>query len=354
MSAGLDCRVGLHLGALRLDAHLVARPGELVVLVGPNGAGKTTLLRVLAGLVALDSGRVTLDDVVLDEPGTNSFVPAERRGVGVVFQHGLLFEHLDVVANVAFGLRARGAGRRDARRSADAWLTRLGVGELARARPSQLSGGQAQRVALARALAFEPRLLLLDEPFSALDATTRVEIRRIIAAHLAGIAAPKILVTHDPIEALALADTVVVLEAGRVTQSGSPDDVRRAPRSRYVADLLGVNLLRGTLRDDTVALDTGTTFVVAARDVAHGPVIVTVHPRAILLSTQRPQTSARNSWPATIADLDDDGDRVRIRLAPPLDVVVEITTAARHALALAPGTPVWASCKATELVVQPA
>ena len=353
MSAGLDCRVALRRGRLHLVAQLAARPGELVVLAGPNGAGKTTLLRVLAGLEGVDSGRVTLDGTVFDDADSGVFVPAERRGIGVVFQHGVLFEHLDVTGNVAFGLRARGVGRRDARRLAAAWLTRLGLGELAHGRPSQLSGGQAQRVGLARALAFEPRLLLLDEPFSALDATTRVEIRRIIAAHLADVAAPKIVVTHDPIEALALADTIVVLEAGRVTQSGSPDELRRAPRSRYVADLFGVNLLRGSLRDGTVVLHNGPTLVVAASDVQRGPVIVTVHPRAITLSAQRPETSARNSWPSTVVDLDDEGDRVRVRLAPPLEVVVEITPAARYALALAPGSPVWVSCKATELTVQP-
>ncbi len=352
MSAALAAEVGVALDRFDLSASIGAAPGELVVLVGPNGAGKTTLLRALAGLVPIDRGRIVLGDAVLDDPAAGTFVPSDRRGIGVVFQDGLLFDHLDVADNIAFGLRARGVSRRDARARAREWMERLGLGGLDRVAPTELSGGQAQRVGLARALAFEPRLLLLDEPFAALDATTRVDVRQAIGRHLAGVDAPKLLVTHDPIEAMALGDRVVVLEAGRVTQTGTPDVIRAQPRSRYVGDLLGINLLRGVLQDGRVTVSDGAQLVVADGAAPDGPVIVTIHPHAITLHAAPPDGSARNRWAATVAALDDDGARVRVRLAGALPLVVEITRAARDALALSPGAAVWASCKATEIAVQ--
>ena len=182
----LACDVRVHLGTLDLDVRFGVTAGELVVLVGPNGAGKSTLLRVLAGLQAIDDGRVALNGAIVDEPETDTFVPAARRGVGVVFQDGVLFDHLTVVDNVAFGLRCRRVGSRAARRAANEWLSRFGLGEIAQLRPPQISGGQAQRVGLARALAYSPQLVLLDEPFAALDATTRVDVRRELQRHLQG------------------------------------------------------------------------------------------------------------------------------------------------------------------------
>ena len=174
----LDARLRLRLGRLDLDVELTAQPGELVVVVGPNGAGKTTALRCLAGLESLDGGHVRIDGECLDDPGAGAFVPPERRPIGVVFQEGRLFPHLDATANVAFGLRCRGVPRAEAHRRANEWLDRVGLASLGTSRTTALSGGQAQRVALARALAVEPRLLLLDEPLAALDATARVEVRR--------------------------------------------------------------------------------------------------------------------------------------------------------------------------------
>ncbi len=354
MSAtGLVCDVRVRLGTLDLDVSLRAAPGELIVLVGPNGAGKSTLLRSLAGLLPIDAGRIALDDTVLDDPGQGAFVPAARRSVGVVFQNGLLFDHLSVVENVAFGLRSRKTSAREARRVAAGWLTRLGFDADAGVRPGQLSGGQIQRVALARALAFEPRLLLLDEPFAALDATTRVEVRRELRRHLDSIDAPKILVTHDPVEALAMADRLVVLEHGHVVQQGTADDVRARPRSLYAADLVGIHLLRGTARDGVVTLSDGREIVAATDGALSGTVLVTIHPRAIALHSRRPEGAARNVWSATVADVDDDGDRVRVRLGEPVPLVVEITRGGRSALALEAGSPVWVSLKASEITVQP-
>jgi len=210
----LEARVGLRLGRLDLEVELAVGTGELVVLLGPNGAGKTTLLRALAGLVPLDRGRVVLDGAVLEDTAAGAWVPTERRPVGFVFQDYLLFPHLSALENVAFGLRARGLARAEARRRAAAWLDRVGLAAHAAARPRALSGGQAQRVALARAMVGEPRLLLLDEPLAALDAATRAEVRRDLRRHLASFGGTRLLVTHDPLEALALADRLVVLEGG--------------------------------------------------------------------------------------------------------------------------------------------
>jgi molybdate transport system ATP-binding protein len=350
--AGLDSNVRLRLGRLDLDVNLAVVPGELVVLVGPNGAGKSTLMRAIAGLHAIDSGRIELDGEVLDDPSAGRFVPARQRAIGVMFQDWLLFDHMTVVDNVAFGLRSRGTRRRDAHIAAMQWLERLGIAELAKLRPPQLSGGQSQRVALGRALAFEPRLLLLDEPFAALDATTRVEVRRDLRRHLATLDIPRVIVTHDPIDAITLADRIVVIEAGHVTQQGRPDEVRSRPRSSYVADLIGVNLLRGSLRDGVIELSENRHIAVVGDAVPAGPVTATIHPRAITIHGSQPAGSARNAWPTTIDDLDDEGDRIRVRVGPPVPLVVEITPSARRELSLRAGSPVWISFKATEVVVQ--
>ncbi len=348
----LDAQVRVELGRLALDVELTAAPGELVVVVGPNGAGKTTLLRALAGLQPLDAGRVSLDGAVLDDVGAGVLVPPERRPVGVVFQDGLLFPHLSALENVAFGLRSRGMARREARRRAGEWLDRVGLTGREQARPAELSGGQSQRVALARALAPHPRLLLLDEPLAALDATTRVEVRRELRRHLASYDGVRILVTHDPLEAAALATTMVVVEDGRVVQSGRPDDVRARPRSRYVADLVGVNLLRGQAAGHDVLLDTGARLTVAETPPP-GEVLAVVHPRAVSLHPARPGGSPRNVWEATARALDFEGERVRVRLDGPVPLVAEVTAAAVRDLGLTEGSRVWGSVKATEISVYP-
>jgi len=349
--AGLDVRAQVRVGTFDLDAAIAVEPGELLVLVGPNGAGKSTLLRAVMGLRAVDGGRITLAGETLDDPEADVFVPARRRAIGAVFQDRLLFEHLDVVENVAFGLRSRGTPRRAAREIAMQWLERFGLTALARSRPAQLSGGESQRVALARALAVEPRLLVLDEPFVGLDATTRVDVRRELRHHLAGVAAPRVLVTHDPIEALGLADRIVVLESGRVTQTGTPAEVAARPRSAYVADLLGVNLLHGTLRAATLELDGGHPVAVVNDDAITGPATAIITPRAVTVHTVRPQGSARNAWATTIADLDDQGERVRVRVGAPVPLSIDITPSARAELGLVPGAPVWISFKATDVAI---
>ena len=348
----LHAEIGLAVGALDLDLSLQIGPGEVVALIGPNGAGKTTAIRSLAGLQRLERGRIALDDTVWDDPSTGAFVQAERRAVGVVFQDLLLFPHLSVLDNVAFGPRARGVAKRAANTAAATWIDRVGLTDLAGARPADISGGQAQRVALARALVDDPQVLLLDEPLAALDAATRASVRRDLRGHLRDFDGATVLVTHDPLDALALADHVVVLEHGRATQRGTIAEVATRPRTPYVAELLGVNLLHGEGDGNRVTLPSGV--VVATGGPVAGPSLALIRPSSIALHLTRPATSARNLWRLTIVGFDLLGDRVRVRMAGQLDLVAEITPSALAELALIEGTEVWASAKATDIAAYPA
>jgi molybdate transport system ATP-binding protein len=347
----LAADVGVHLGSLDLRVALDAADGETVAVLGPNGAGKTTLLRALAGLQPLDDGWVRLDDVVLDGPATATYVVPERRSVGVVFQDYLLFPHLTVLENVAFGLRSRGTARAEARTRARGWLTRVGLDDRAAAKPAELSGGQQQRVALARALVTEPRLLLLDEPLAALDAGTRTELRRDLRAYLATCGGARVLVTHELLDAVALADRLIVLERGRVAQSGPVQEVASRPRSRYVADLVGLNLLHGRADGHQVVVDGGGTVVTA--DPVAGDVYVAIQPHAVSLHRARPEGSPRNVWRGRVRGVDLLGDRVRIHVDGAVPVVAEVTAGAVGDLGLHDGVDVWASVKATEVDVYP-
>jgi len=343
----LSAHIELRRGQLDLEVDLEVADGEVLALLGPNGAGKTTVLRALAGLDGIERGRIILDGEVLDDPGAATFAPPESRPIGVVFQDYLLFPHLSVVDNVAFGLRARGATKQTARSAAVEWVDRMGLGELAASRPGAISGGQAQRVALARALATAPRLLLLDEPLAALDAGTRSTVRRDLRHHLAEFDGATIVVSHDPLDALALADRVVIVEHGTVTQTGTISEVTTRPRTPYVAELIGVNLLRGVADEHQVALDGGGSVTIA--DGAQGPTLLLIRPHAVSLHRARPDTSARNQWRCTIGGFDLMGDHVRVRLTGEVDLVAEVTPAAVADLGLAEGSEVWASVKATEV-----
>jgi molybdate transport system ATP-binding protein len=269
----------------------------------------------------------------------------------VVFQDYLLFPHLTAIDNVAFGLRSRGVKRATARQRASVWLDRVGLGDYASARPDHLSGGQAQRVALARALITEPRLLLLDEPLAALDATTRASTRRDLRRHLADYDGVRVIVTHDPIEAAALADRLVVLEAGRVVQTGTSAEISAHPRSAYVADLVGVNLLRGRGQQDRVVVSAEAALTVAA--AVDGDLLAVIHPRAVSLHREAPEGSARNVWQGRVANVDRETDRVRVEVSGPIPIVAEITHGALDDLGLTGGSPVWVSVKATEIAVFP-
>ena len=350
MSLELDFR--LRRGMLRIDAKLTTSRDATLALVGPNGAGKSSVLSAIAGLVAIDEGRIALDGAKWDTGDRRTSLPPERRAVGFVFQDHRLFPRLDARDNVAFALRCQGVPRPSARATAEAWLQRVGLQDRARALPSELSGGESQRVALARALASQPRVLLLDEPLAAVDASRKAELRRDLRAHLDAFEGPRIVVTHDAVDAFAIADRVAVLENGVIVQHGAPADICAAPRTRYVADLVGLNWLRGNCRAGTLAIHGGGELKVAWQ--GEGNAIATIHPRAIALFPSRPDGSPRNVWQATVASIEPALDGLRVRLVGPVPLVAEITESARSQLSLRPGSSVWLALKATEIAVSPA
>jgi molybdate transport system ATP-binding protein len=346
----LDAHLVAGRGAFHLDVHLHIDVGEVVALLGPNGAGKTTALRALAGLDPLAAGHLTLAGVDLDRPDHRRWTPPERRPIGVVFQDYLLFPHLSTLDNVAFGPRRRGADRRTARAHAHTWLTRVGLAEHARRRPRQLSGGQAQRVALARALAVDPTLLLLDEPLAALDARTRLDTRAELQRHLGDHRGATLLVTHDPLDALVLADRLVIIEHGRVVQEGDAATITAQPRTDYVARLVGLNLHRGHGDGHTVRVG---DLTLTAADRVDGDAFVAFAPSAVALHATRPDGSPRNTWPAVIVGVQRHGDNLRVQLGGPVTAAADITPAAAAHLRLAPGQAVWAAVKAAETRAYP-
>ncbi len=329
-----------------LQLEVTAEPGTTLAVVGPNGAGKTTLLRALAGLPATAAARVTLAGRDLGA------LPPHRRNVGWVPQAGVLFPHLSALDNVAYGVRSGTRSRRQARDLAATWLDRLDVGHLAARRAGTLSGGEAQRVALARAFAAEPALLLLDEPLAALDSASRSTTRSLLRRHLTSYDGVCLLVTHDVVEAIALADRVLVLDAGQLVQDAVPAEVTRSPRSRWVAELFGWNAVTGTSSTHGVELASG--FEVVAADVlpTGAEALACIAPSAVAVHRTRPAGSARNAWPGRIREVVPSGSRLRVRVAaddtaPAL--FAEVTPEAAAELGLVEGVAVWVSVKATEV-----
>ncbi|MCJ0874796.1 ABC transporter permease [Streptomyces sp. AP-93] len=326
---------------------LDAEPGTTIAVVGENGAGKTTLLRALLGLTPRAHAELRLGDA--DVTG----LPPHRRQVAWVPQDGALFPHLSALANTSYGLRARRVPRAAARAEAQAWLDRLGVGHLAHRKPAQLSGGQAQRVALARALAARPRLLLLDEPLAALDQTTRARVRHTLRTHLAGFGGVCLIVTHDPVEAVSLADRVLVLSDGRTLQDAPPSEVTRHPRSPWVARMLGRNAWPGTASADGLELAAGGRLVVAEALPEGAQALAIIAPEAVSVHRDRPGGSPRNVWPGTVREITSVGSRLRVLVgsdqAP--DLVAEITPEAAAELGIVDGAAVWTSVKATEVTL---
>ena len=315
---GLDVSLRV---ADRVEAGFTARGGEVLAVIGPNGAGKSTLVRALAGLLPAE-GHARLGGVDLLR------VPARDRAVGLVFQGQFLFPHLTALANVAFGPRARGTARRQADADARAWLERFGIGDLADRKPGQLSGGQAQRVAIARALATRPRLLLLDEPLTGLDVKVAMALRIELGRHLASYDGVTLLVTHDAIDALTIADRVLVLDEGRVAQLGTPAEVSQRPRTEHVARLVGLNVVR------------------------HGDKLMAFTPEAVVVTLQEPVGSPRHRWHGQVVDVSPHGDAVRLLVHAPHepaqpDLIADVTPAAATEMSLVPGRDVWLSVKAT-------
>jgi ABC-type sulfate/molybdate transport systems ATPase subunit len=346
----LRAEIAHAVGSIELDAQFDVPAGRCLALAGPSGAGKTTILRLLAGTARPDRGRITCgDDVWVDTLRGIWRAPAQR-SCGYVFQDYALFPHLSAWRNVAYGMRE--TPRRDRRAAALALLDRFGLSERADAPPAALSGGERQRVAVARALGRRPRVLLLDEPLSALDARTRASASREISALLGEIDVPAILVTHDFNEAALLGGEVGVIDHGRIIQRGSASELAAAPTSAFVADFTGAVVLTGTVTPTSgevtvVELDGGG--IVTTTDRGTGRVAVSVYPWEITVGLTETASgeSAQNRLAASVMSLTTVGNRVRIGLAAGQPLVAEVTGKAADDLRLAVGSPVIASWKAT-------
>jgi len=287
------------------DFVLSVSEGEMVTLLGPSGCGKTTALRIAAGLERADSGRVLIDGA------DATSLPPERRGLGMVFQDYSLFPHLTVLDNVAFGLRVRGASRREASTAALPSLDLLRIPELAQRYPHQISGGQRQRVAVARAIAIEPRVLLLDEPLSALDAQVRAELRDEIRLLQRARGFSALFVTHDQEEALRISDTVVVMCDGRIEQQGNPESVYRSPATPFVARFIGrMNEVSCTVVDGEHVDVAGQRVRMRASLPAGSNTVVHVRPESVKVV----RSSEQSGVPSRIVSVSFGGPFVTVEL----------------------------------------
>ena len=325
---------------------------EILALLGPNGAGKSTVVDALTGTLELAEGTIMLDGERIDR------LPPERRSIGVCFQDDLLFPRMSALENVAFPLRAKDTPRAAARVRSRKLLADLAPGIDPAARPAALSGGERQRVALARALASEPRLLVLDEPFSNVDVSARPGLRALVRDVARTFGGPTVLIAHDPIDALTLADRVAVLEHGRQTPSGTPEEIRRSPTSAYAADLVGVNLFVGTLEplaDGAAVLRTpqGSITVAPERTAPRdAKALASLRPVDVSLHGREPEGSARNVFRGRIAEIAIDGDRARVRVETRPALTAEVTSGSVTRMGLRTGDEVWASFKAVEVSLQ--
>ncbi|MGH3978950.1 MAG: sulfate/molybdate ABC transporter ATP-binding protein [Pseudonocardiaceae bacterium] len=346
---GLHAEVAVRRAGFALEAELQVGLGEVVAVLGRNGSGKSTLLGAIAGLLRPDSGRVSLDGRVLTDTASGVQVPPHRRRIGLLAQRPLLFPHLSVLENVAFGPRSAGVPRSQARERARRRLAEVDAGEFAQRRPARLSGGQAQRVAVARALAADPDLLLLDEPLSAVDIDLAPQLRALLRSLLWDRLA--VVVTHQALDALVLADRVVVLEAGRVVEQGPTMEVLSRPRSPFAARLAGLNLVPGTAVDGGLRTENGTEIAGRGNASAGEAAVAVFSPMAVAVHVQRPQGSPRNAVADRVTGLEPQGDLVRVRSAGGL--AADVTPPAVAELGLHPGMDVWFVVKATEVAVHP-
>ncbi|WP_104178248.1 sulfate/molybdate ABC transporter ATP-binding protein [Cryobacterium sp. Y50] len=399
----LAANLQLTRGSFTLDVQLALAPGDVLALLGPNGAGKSTVLELLAGLATPDSGTVTIDGAVLTAPGR--FVTAENRAIGLLGQEPLLFPHLSARNNIAFALRVGEAhlNAAESRKQADRWLDRVGLHSFGESKPGSLSGGQQQRVALARALAAGPRLLLLDEPMATLDAETAPLMRQLIREQLADTSTSAIIVTHDIVDAVVLANRVAVLHDGALIDEGTTAAVLAAPRNPFVAALAGVNLVVGTTQNGAVVAPDGRVFWVRPADAGdlasvgptpaspatplavdapagldseapvvpiqatatfgtqasaaarapspqNAPAAAVFRPASVVVQMDRPRhASPRNVWSARVTGIEPGSGGVRLRTSGDPEVIAELTPAAVADLGLQLGSTVWLSVKATEV-----
>lgn len=335
------------------------RTGEVLALVGPNGAGKSTVLQALSGVLpGADDSTIWLDGA------DAASQPAHRRRITMLSQDPTLFPHLSLVANVAFPLRAAGMPRGEAKARAAELLAEVDCADLAQRKPHQVSGGQAQRAAIARALAASPVLLLLDEPLVALDAEQAPQLRHLLRRVLRERNQAAIIITHDLVDAVALTDSVAVLQAGRVVERGPTRTVLGSPRTPFAASLAGMNLFSGVIVEGRLACppvqgESGTLQIAGTEQGDDLPgegesAVALFAPATVSVHTHQPDGSPRNSFPATISSVEsnDAGVRVRARCAAGA-VAADITAAALAELDLEPGDRVWFSVKAQTVQLVP-
>ena len=358
----LAARVVARVGDFRLDVEVIVEASEVLAVLGPNGSGKSTLLAAIAGHRAPSAGVVRIGERVLarapsiggddaggdDRAGGVDVDPAER-SVGLLGQQPLLFPHLTALENVAFGPRAQGMPKREARAAASDWLDRVGLTGFERRLPSALSGGQQQRVALARTLAARPDVLLLDEPFAALDVQTASAMRRLVAEQRASLAIPTLLVTHDPLDAIVLADRAAILQAGRIVQQGPTAEVLGHPRTPFAAALAGVNLLTGVavapdavrvagasgpivLRGTGEALRVGTPA-----SVVFSPASVHARAAASVDPTRATSLPGDNAWFGAVSTIEPARGGVRIVTDEHPDLAVDVPSTTAVGLDLGTG-----------------
>ena len=357
-SIGVDGALSARDWALTLEIPA----GQVLAVMGHNGSGKSTLAEIVAGRLRLDSGELRIGGRLVDGP--RAFVSAHRRGVAMLGQDPHVFAHMSVLDNVAFPLRCRGVPRGRAREAAAEQLAAVGCAQLAGRRGRQLSGGQAARVALARALAFEPAVLVLDEPTAALDVEASSQVGRVLAARLADAGTTTIIVTHDVLEALELADRMIVLDHGRIVEQGEPARLIARPASTFTARLAGLDIVTGTLvvgDDGLPGVAVGERRLVAARPPETGApaagerVAMVFAPESVALHAAPPGGSPRSALPGTVEAADESGGLVSVRLGLDGGAVVRarVTTAAWAELGTPVGGRLWAQVKATQVRVVP-
>ena len=359
----LKAQIVVKLGTFELDVDLAVERGEVVALLGPNGSGKSTLLAAIAGLLPPVSGSVTVGDRTLsDFPGGKSSrrisVAPQHRGISLLGQDPLLFPHLSALENVAFGQRSQGEGRIAARRRAGEWLGAVGLSGFEDRRPAALSGGQQQRVAIARALAAEPAVLLLDEPMAALDVQTATLIRTLLRERIGAGQTTTVLVTHDVLDAIVLADRVAILQNGRIVDDGPKARVLGEPRNRFIAALAGVNLVSGTVvSDGVVATAHGRRFSgrMGDRRMPVGAAAsVVFRPSAVRVTTGHRADETVNQWQATIDTLEPASGGIRFRTAQDPTVMVELSPFDVAEQGLESGSTVWLCVPKEEVLIYPA
>lgn len=365
----LEAALAIRLGAFELEIELLAEAGQTLVLVGESGSGKTTTLHLLAGLLHPRHGRIALDGIVLCDTERKIAVPAHRRPIGYVFQEYALFPHLSALENVAFGLRASGAPGRKAKRRSLAALEAVGASDLAARRPAQLSGGQKQRVALARALVLEPRLLLLDEPFAALDVRARRQLRGTLKQILASWPGVTVFVTHSPLEAVAFGERIAVIERGRVVQCGDRSSLLLRPRSAHVAEMVGLNLWQGRLESPAEhgglwRVQTGDGLIYAAPpahdadplSLGAGEVFAAVDPRDVTLQAAPPEGPVENVRAGEVTQVTWEGpppERVRVQLNTHPPLMAEVAGDVAQSLGVIEGKRLFASFGASAVRIYP-